>query len=114
VAARTILRTSRGAYERELLGDEATERAAEHVDLPHTQDIDETTDLPGHVVDVVGDGSGGGPDAAVLEQDHLPLLRESVDERGVAETKSAVSGAFAEPSDGLEPSTPSLPWKFPA
>jgi hypothetical protein len=21
-------------------------------------------------------------------------------------------GAFAEPSDGLEPSTPSLPWKF--
>ena len=23
------------------------------------------------------------------------------------------SGAFAEPSDGLEPSTPSLPWRFP-
>jgi hypothetical protein len=26
------------------------------------------------------------------------------------ETKSPVCGAFAEPSDGLEPSTPSLPW----
>jgi hypothetical protein len=88
VAARTILRTSRGAYERELLGDEATERAAEHVDLPHTQDIDETTDLPGHVVDVVGDGSGGGPDAAVLEQDHLPLRGEPGDEAGSPKEKA--------------------------
>jgi hypothetical protein len=26
--------------------------------------------------------------------------------------KAAVCGAFAEPSDGLEPSTPSLPWNF--
>ena len=26
--------------------------------------------------------------------------------------KAAISAAFAEPSDGLEPSTPSLPWKF--
>jgi hypothetical protein len=26
--------------------------------------------------------------------------------------KAPISGAFAEPSDGLEPSTPSLPWSF--
>jgi hypothetical protein len=26
--------------------------------------------------------------------------------------KAAICGAFAEPSDGLEPSTPSLPWRF--
>jgi hypothetical protein len=25
--------------------------------------------------------------------------------------KGAISAAFAEPSDGLEPSTPSLPWR---
>jgi hypothetical protein len=29
--------------------------------------------------------------------------------QGVAKRKSAVCSAFAEPSDGLEPSTPSLP-----
>src|SRR5688500_5704040 len=27
--------------------------------------------------------------------------------------KALVCRAFAEPSDGLEPSTPSLPWRFP-
>jgi hypothetical protein len=26
--------------------------------------------------------------------------------------KELISCAFAEPSDGLEPSTPSLPWRF--
>jgi hypothetical protein len=26
--------------------------------------------------------------------------------------KAPISGAFAEPSDGLEPSTPSLPWNI--
>jgi hypothetical protein len=26
--------------------------------------------------------------------------------------KAPISGAFAEPSAGLEPATPSLPWKF--
>jgi len=28
--------------------------------------------------------------------------------------KAPTCGAFAEPSDGLEPSTPSLPWRFPS
>src|SRR5258705_12898836 len=27
-------------------------------------------------------------------------------------TRAPTCGAFAEPSDGLEPSTPSLPWRF--
>ena len=29
-----------------------------------------------------------------------------------AKEKAPICGAFAEPSDGLEPSTPSLPWRF--
>ena len=31
----------------------------------------------------------------------------------LAKQKAPICGAFAEPSDGLEPSTPSLPWRFP-
>ncbi len=29
----------------------------------------------------------------------------------VLQQKAPICGAFAEPSDGLEPSTPSLPWR---
>ena len=29
-----------------------------------------------------------------------------------AKQKAPICGAFAKPSDGLEPSTPSLPWRF--
>ena len=38
---------------------------------------------------------------------HRTLGKEQVD----LNEKAPTCGAFAEPSDGLEPSTPSLPWK---
>ena len=38
--------------------------------------------------------------------DPLELVQVSLIE------KTPISGSFAEPSDGLEPSTPSLPWRF--
>jgi hypothetical protein len=38
---------------------------------------------------------------------HHPRLNLQVD----VNTKAPTCGAFAEPSDGLEPSTPSLPWR---
>jgi hypothetical protein len=32
--------------------------------------------------------------------------------QAAAKKRAPICGGFAEPSDGLEPSTPSLPWRF--
>ena len=70
-------------HQRQLLGDIAAEREAEHVDLGQPERVDEAQHVAGHVLDVVRNRTGRGADAAVVEQDDLALLRDAVDERGI-------------------------------
>ena len=71
------------AQEHELLGDVAAEREPEQVDLLDPEGVDEGERVASHRGDVLRDDAGGTANTAVVEEDHLSILRQAVDERWV-------------------------------
>ena len=69
--------------QRDLLGDEAADREAEHVNLLQSQRLDEGDGVGAHLLDRGRHLAGAAGNAGVVEQDHFARRREAVGHRRV-------------------------------
>ena len=72
-----------GVLDDQVLGDHAAHREGEDVDLVESERRDELVGVVGGLFDGVGNLSGRGADAALVEGDDVPVLRDGVDDAGV-------------------------------
>ena len=66
--------------DRDLLGHEAAEGEAEQVDLLKVESVEEGDGVDGHLLDRVGGRAGRAAHADVVEQDHLTVRGDAVDQ----------------------------------
>ena len=94
-------------FDHQRLGDHPAEGEGEDVDGVETECSDEGVGVVGHRLDGVGNGPGGGSDAAVVEGDDVVLLCDRVDDPGVPVVQR---GGEVDQED--RPGTPPLGPKF--
>jgi hypothetical protein len=65
------------------LRNHAAQRVSKQVDPADLQRVEECDRVSGHLGNGDGDLAGGESDAGVVEQDHLPMCSDGVDEQGI-------------------------------